>query len=203
MKILRTFGLAALSLAAFLPATAAVASATELYKWTSATARETVKSGTAVEATLLPGSSSIFKDGSGASFDTCTSSSLSGQTAGAGGTVVPVPLAGVVLTNCGHTTHVVKPGELTIEHITGTTNGTVRWSGLEFTVYSTQFGIQILCKTGAAAHLGTLTGASGPGQASLHVDGSVTCTVFGKMTWTGTYVVTTPASARRGQISRS
>ena len=146
----------------------------------------------AVEATLASGTSTTLKTTSNSFQDTCTGSQVKGSTespynaATIGGNVSTLSFSG-----CTHTTHVVKPGSLSVENIAGTTNGTVRSTGAEVEVESTTYGVTLECTT-ASTDLGTLTGVK-EGHATMHVNAVVNCGFFvPSAKWEGTYTVTSP-----------
>jgi peroxiredoxin family protein len=87
---------------------------------------------------------------------------------------------------------VIAKGELEVQSIAGTTNGTLYSKGAEVTVVSTAFGVSAVCKTGASTALGTLTGAEAGGQAVIHINSKISCGILGTSTLTGAYVVTNP-----------
>jgi hypothetical protein len=98
---------------------------------------------------------------------------------------------GLVLWPCTSESIIVdNAGQISIEHIPGTTNGTVVWENAQIT-FPTGFG-QANCKFGAGTDIGTLTGASS-GHATLDIKAVINCGFFLPSTvWEGTYVVTSP-----------
>jgi hypothetical protein len=85
---------------------------------------------------------------------------------------------------------VENAGSLTVENISGTTNGTVRSIGAKVKTPS-PFGT-LTCVTAAApgTDLGTLTGVAS-GNATMAVNASLNCGLI-TAKWTATYTVTTP-----------
>jgi hypothetical protein len=143
-----------------------------------------------ITSTLASGSTAILKDSAGTTTDTCTTSEVSGKTTKF--TNNPEgPVESLTFGNCTHTTTVLKNGNLSVNWISGTTNGTVSSSGAEVTVVSTAFGASAVCKTGAGTEIGTLTGVS-TGKATMDISGKISCGILGTSTWTGTYTVTSP-----------
>jgi hypothetical protein len=184
MKHLKMLGVAALA-AMGLMAFAGSASATTL-------SVEGVKKNEAVtiKATLAAGSSALLKDKNGTTADTCTGSTVEGTTTAFDPPSGPV--SKLEFTGCSHTTHVLKPGSLSVAWISNT-EGTVTSSGAEVTVVSTVFGASAICKTGTGTVVGTLTGvASGHATMDIDATNSLNCGILGTSSWTGTYTVTSP-----------
>jgi hypothetical protein len=188
-KILGVAAVAALALMAF----ASTASATTL---------ETngVKQSGAVtiEASLTAGTSAVLKDTSGAFANTCTTSKVEGTTSVFTGTTVSGPISTLSFTNCTHEkVEVIKAGSLSIESITGTTNGTVRSSGAEVKVPVTIFGgiVTATCTTNNT-DIGTLTGtASHAVGAEMDINAVLNCGSFlPSAKWEGKYILTTPGT---------
>ena len=187
MKPLKRIALAALAASALIALSGAgTASATTL-EVTGVTQNGPVL----VEASLAKGSSAIGRDTAGFSVNTCTESSGIGISTTFTGTTVTGAVAVLVFAKCARepvVTH--KGGTLHVEHIAGTTNGTVVWSGAEWTTPSV-FGT-LLCKTGPGTHIGTLTGVSGANKhATMDINAQFSCSGV-SLVWTGTYTVTTP-----------
>jgi hypothetical protein len=144
-----------------------------------------------IKASLKSGTSTLFTDTSGTLLNTCTGSAIEGKTASPfTGTTVSVPLASLTFTSCSESVTTDAPGSLSIEYISGTTNGTVRSLGAKWTT-SSPFG-PLTCVTagGVGTDIGTLTGVAS-GKATLDITGVLDC---GAITakWTGTYTVTGP-----------
>jgi hypothetical protein len=77
-------------------------------------------------------------------------------------------------------------GTMSISHIAGTTNGTVRSSGLKFTSPSPFGTLTCVTASGEGTDLGTLTGVKS-GQASIDINATLNCgLITAKMTGTST-----------------
>ena len=201
MKHLKTIGLALMAAMALMAFTGAgTASATELYKLTAPSPNDTLGVGTEIQWSLKPATSVSWKHTYekelAGNLVTCTSSSTKFklEKAGGGEGVHPAgKITSLSIFPCTHTLHVLKAGQLEIQHIPGTTNGTVISKEAETTIHSTVFGMSFILKTGAGTKTGTLTGAtSSAGQATFHADANLPNGVFGTVDLTGTYTVTSP-----------
>lgn len=184
-KILGVVAVAALALMAF----ASTASATSLeIKGVKATTDVTI------EATIKSGTSALLTDTSKFFANTCTSSKVVGNdstSTGGSGKKVEGPITTLEFSSCKE--EPVKAdinGSLTVENITGTTNGTVRSIGAEVTSPS-PFG-QLDCKTVAApgTDIGTITGVAS-GSATMDISATMNCGAITAI-WSGTYSVTSP-----------
>jgi hypothetical protein len=198
MRYLKMIGLATLAAMAITAILGAgTASATQLYKYTTPNANDSLGIGTEIEATLESGTSALFKDTSGNTVDTCTGSSLKVQiekdtTNGVNPQGKPSILT---LSGCTESTLVGGKGELEIKNIAGTTNATVISRGAVVTIPSTFLGISCTVTTGTGTSLGTLTGAkSSVGQATLDINAVLALdpAFCGDLTWTGSYAITSP-----------
>lgn len=148
---------------------------------------------------LAEGTSSVTARTDGSFANTCTQSQMHWNTTIFTGTVVTGPLTGhpngtpsdgMSFSGCEGSVTVHDPGTLEIDHIDGTTNGTVYWEDGEVTE-STPFGT-VTCKSGSTSHLGTLTGTA-TGHATLHIDTVFNCGfLVPSMKWEATYIVTSP-----------
>jgi hypothetical protein len=187
MKYLKMLGLAVLSAMALTALAAGSASATTL-EVNGVTQNKAV----ALEGTLKPGTSAILKTTTGSFVDTCTASSIKGSSESPfTGTTVGGKVAALTFSNCTHSTVVHSFGSVTVEHIKGTTNGTVRSSGVSVTVQSTTFGVNLNCTT-SNTHMGTFTGSSS-GHASAAINGVINCGPFvPSAKWEASYTLTTP-----------
>lgn len=187
MKLSKTLG-AAVATAMALMAFVSTASATTLeVKGVKQTGAVTLK------ATLKAGTSTLTSDTGGNFINTCTASTLEGQTSTFTGTTLSVPLSLVTFQSCweGNPT-IDERGSLTIENIAGTTNGTVRSIGLYMT-WPSIFGV-ISCKTGASpgTDIGTLTGVK-TGNATIDFNAVINCAgPVASTKWEATYTVTSP-----------
>jgi hypothetical protein len=188
MEYPKMLGLAAISAMALIAVSAGTASATTL-EVDGVTRNSRVD----ISASLKANTSAAMTSTSGGTlFKTCTASTLAGHTTGPyTGTTVTGPLTTVIFAGCTSNTTPHQFGLFHTEHIKGTTNGTVRLSGAEWTTYSTIFGTYLNCKTGEGTHLGILTGAAAGKHAELHVNAVLNCGFTSKR-WVGTYTVTSP-----------
>ncbi|HEX6780964.1 MAG TPA: hypothetical protein VF125_02920 [Solirubrobacterales bacterium] len=188
MKFSKMLGLAALAVAAF-TALAAVGTA-------SATTVEVGGVGqnksVAFTISLKSGTSTVFKDTTGNVADTCTGSETNGSTVapftnvnGVNATVIEYFFNGCT----SGKTQVLKGGTLSFEW-TKNTEGLLRSSEAEITVYDNMFGATAVCKTGTTI-IGTVTGVA-TGQATLHVNTVLACGFLGTAKWEGTYSFTSP-----------
>jgi hypothetical protein len=186
MKQLKAGAFAALAMALMSIAGASTASATTL-EAAGVAKNESVT----VTVSLKSGTSASKKITSGSTLDTCGSEDWGWPTA--------KPYTGTTVTGAIQTmtsgclpVSVHKPGKIYIEHIAGTTNGTVYSEETEMTEFSNEFGIWLPCKTGTGTHIGTLTGVK-EGHATLHVNAVINCGFFAPtVKWEGTYTVTSP-----------
>jgi hypothetical protein len=142
-------------------------------------------------ATLATGASFIIKDEFGTTTDTCSGSTIRGQTQTpyTAGTVSG-SLSSLSFASCNHTTHVLNRGSF-YTYWTSGTNGVFGSKEAEVTLLSTSFGASATCKTGTGSALGTITGFNA-GHASIHVNALINCGILGNASWTGTYTVTSP-----------
>jgi hypothetical protein len=174
---------------------AGVASATELYKYTTPSANDTLGAGTELSMSMKSGTSMILRDQfTQKVIGTCTRAELQGKTETAGGEAAHPSgsFSAVSLTNCTHTTHMVANGGFEIQHLAGTTNGTVAINGLKFKIKDTIFGLE--CTVALSGTVGTLTGAtSATGTATLDiVKALVSWGLCGTAELTATFSITTP-----------
>ena len=199
-KMLSLAAMAAISLMALVGA--GTASATELYKLTSPNPSDTLGAGTELEMSMKTGTSALWKETYEGEFlgnvETCLNGStrIKIESAGGGEGVHPAgKLVGAGFGFCAHWVTVLKPGQIEIQHIPGTTNGTVISKEAEVTITSTIFGVSCVTKTGAGTKTGTLTGAtSSTGFATFDVAASnVPYGICGTIDATGTFTVTKPA----------
>lgn len=128
---------------------------------------------------------------SGAFANTCAATHFSGSTQSPfTGSVVSGPVSLLSFSSCDRPVTVHKAGSMSIEHIAGTTNGTLRSSGAEFTVGS-PIGT-LTCVTGASTHLGILTG-SAAGKAEIDINAILNCGFLAPSAkWESTWVSTSP-----------
>jgi len=144
----------------------------------------------AFSASLLSGTSTVWKDTSGFTQNTCASSTLGGTTSVKTGTAVTGALSSLTFSSCTRTVTVDKRGSVEIIWISGTTNGTVYSEETQVTVNS-PIGV-LNCTTGATTLIGTLTGVS-TGQATIdNISALINCGIISSAKWEATYVVTSP-----------
>ncbi|MDQ3724680.1 MAG: hypothetical protein M3335_02115 [Actinomycetota bacterium] len=201
MKYIKMLGLAAVAAAALMAFVGAgTASATTLCTATEtpcATANQiNAVHDNIIKATLS--GTAVLERTSGEALASCTVGGMEGKITNGGGSSATVSGDLTALTwgakgaGCNQTVHTVKLGELEIHHIAGTDNGTVTAKNTEVTVEI--FGVSCTYGSGAALHLGTLTGGKSP---VLHINAVVNKTAGGFLCpedarWTATYNVTQP-----------
>jgi hypothetical protein len=186
MRYLKMLGLVGLSTIALTAFAAGSASATTLEVGGVAK-----NSSVTFEASLASGTSIVLRTTDNSTWDTCTTSTFSGKSEGLfTGTTVGGKISGMILGNCTHMTPVDSGGTLTFEHA-GSTNATVRSTGMSWTIQSTSFGTTLNCTT-SNTHLGTLTG-SATGHARLQMNAVINCGFFiPTAKWEGVYTFTSP-----------
>lgn len=143
-----------------------------------------------IRLSLALGSSTTLARTDGSLANTCTDSKIRGWTGPASftGTTVTTWANTLTFESCTRPVTVHQAGILHIEHIAGTTDGTVSSSGAEVTVGS-PFGT-LNCKTGSGVDLGRLTGSAG-GWAYLHLNAVLNCGfLVPSALWKGTYETT-------------
>jgi hypothetical protein len=136
----------------------------------------------------------IWRDTFGATANTCTVSTVEGNTTSpftvADPGTIGGPITALSWSNCSEGNPVVHTkGSLTVQHIAGTTNGTVRSTGLDVTVPSA-FGT-MRCTTNNT-DLGTINGKK-EGSATLTVAAVLSCTIVGSTITEGLYILTSPS----------
>jgi hypothetical protein len=151
MKYLKMLGLTAVAAMALMAIGAGSASATTLeVNGVAQTGAVTLT------ATLEPGSSALLQLTNGSFANTCTESFVEGKTStftAESSKPIGGPISNLTFTSC--TTPPVKAdkfGSLSVEWISGTTNGTVRSAGAEVTVPSPI--CTLTCKTGEGVDRG-------------------------------------------------
>ena len=174
---------------------ASTALATRLYSGPVA-----LPTGTNIEMSLT-GSTSIKTTG-GLALETCSGSSVKGQTQNAGGSTETVRIAisrtSMTWLGCSHLTQTIEGGELEIHHIAGTVNGTVTAKGFKFTTTG-NFGGSCVYTFGAGTVFGTLTGKTS-GSAVIDIntviqrESGASSECMEEKVWTGTYAITSPAA---------
>ncbi|HET8955572.1 MAG TPA: hypothetical protein VFN18_07930 [Solirubrobacterales bacterium] len=189
MKQLKSQGLIVIAALAVMASVATASASATTLKLGSVTQSTQVS----VVATLEAGTSMLLKDGSGTTADTCSSSEIKGSTSSSSGVSVTAAVSVLSFTGCTHTTKVTSRGTLHIEWINGTDQGLLISSGAAFTYVSTAFGISTTCETATGTVLGTLTGKTGTSEhATIDINSKVLCPGFGTVTWTASYIVTSP-----------
>jgi hypothetical protein len=188
MKQLQKLALVLLPVGLMVLAGAANASATTL-EVAGAAKGSTVT----IKATLT--GSALLTDTTKAFANTCKASSVEASTTSPfSSNAVSAPVSSMSISTCTHEKVVVdKLGTLSVEHIAGSTNGTVRSTGAEVTVPATVSGsiITANCKT-SNTDFGTLTGAAS-GTATLDVKAVLNCGFWlPSALWEASYAVTSP-----------
>jgi hypothetical protein len=188
MKYLKTIGLA-MAAAMALMAMGGVGSA-------SATTLEvggvTKNASVSLKMSLKSGTSLIMRDTSGFNLRTCTMSELGLSTASPyTGTVVGGRVSQAGFWICDAPLTVAKMGQLTLEHLPGTTNA-LAYLETQLILDSTAYGT-VTCETTPGTPLGTLTGVAA-GHATLDVNTVLDCgeEAWTTAKWTATYTVTSP-----------
>jgi hypothetical protein len=149
-----------------------------------------------ITASLEAGTSAFFSGTSGEMYgpygNICTESHASGNTESPySGSKVTGPISVLSFTGCEFPVTVHKAGKLYVEHIAGTTNGTVSSEEAQVTV-KVRVGATVNCTTGAGADLGTLTGVSS-GHATMHINAVLNCGfLLPSALWKGSYTITSP-----------
>jgi hypothetical protein len=192
MKLVKPLAaMAAMTLA--LMALGSTASATTL-ETNGITKNQTVT----IHATLAAGSTMVLSDTGGGFALTCTESTLHGWTTTFTGTTVSGPirdetvsgqtLVGLSFNQCSTPFIVDAGGTFSVEHISGTTNGTLRSTGAKWTVPSSPWG-PLTCTTNNT-DIGSLTG-TGSGTSIVHINAVINCGIFlPSAKWEGTYNIT-------------
>ena len=195
LKIAAAVAAAAMALVALVASGTASAGVLCKNGTTTNACTEPYEAGTTLSATLS--ASSVLTDTSGNKLDTCTGGTLKASLTSPGGAsaLVSASITEQAWSGCTVTTHTIKPGELTIEYVKGTDNGTVRLKSNEVTVNvfsSCNYGPA----AGSEADIGTLTGAKGATLALnavlVKTSGGFLCPETVK--WTGTYKFSAPES---------
>jgi hypothetical protein len=181
MKLSKILGVAAVAALALM-AYASTASATTL---------ETggLKQSGAVTLEASANGSILLSATGGGFANTCTASNVLGTTSTFTGTTVSGPISSLTFSKCTNEPVTVDAaGTLSVEAITGTTNGTVRSNGAKVTVPS-PFGT-LTCTT-SNTDIGTLTGVA-VGTATMDINAVLNCGIFlPSAKWEGKYNLTT------------
>ncbi|HEX6206458.1 MAG TPA: hypothetical protein VFZ29_11700 [Solirubrobacterales bacterium] len=182
---LKIVGLAALAATALTAFAASTASATTLE-----VNGVTQNSSVSLSGSAESGTSWTLARTDGSLANTCTTSNIEAATSSPfTGTKVTGAVSTLTLSGCSETVTVDKTGKLYVQHITGTTNGTVSSEEAEVTV-KTPFGNHLNCKTGAGTDIGTLTGVSS-GNATMDINAVLNCGfLLPSAIWKGSYTIT-------------
>lgn len=186
MKNLRMLAVAFVAAMALTAFTAGSASATTLE------VGGTAQNGSVtVGMSLVNGFDLGWRTTGGLFINTCVKTTMHGSTVSPfTAASVGIPLSSLTYGSCvEEPVKVDAAGSLSIEWISGTTDGTVRSSGTEVTVPS-PFGL-LTCKTGAGTDIGRLTGFSLI-HSDLDINGIINCGIVSSAVLTGLYEVTTP-----------
>lgn len=169
MKHLKTLGLAALAATALTAVAAGSASATTLE-----VGGVTKNSSAEIVGGIAPSTAGILSLTGGSFVGECEKGSGSGSsTSPFTGTTVGGPASSASASGCARTVTVHKPGSVSVQHISGSTNGTVRSANSEVTVGSPIGTLN--CTTGSGGvHMGVITGTS-EGQATVHINAVINC----------------------------
>lgn len=144
-------------------------------------------------ASLKAGSSTLFTDTAQSQppLNTCSVSVLQASTQVATGTAVTAGMKVPTFETCTQGNAVADTlGTLSIERITGTTNGTVRSFGTKMTWPSSVGTLTCLTSSTTGTDIGNITGVAS-GNATLDINAVLNCGVV-TARWTGTYTVTSP-----------
>jgi hypothetical protein len=184
LKKLAIAALAAMALTAF---AASTASATTLE-----VNGNTKNAGVDFSASAESGTSWNVARTDGSLANTCTTSTIAGATSSPyHGTIVTGAVSSFTFGGCTRTVTVDNKGHFYIEHIAGTTNGTMFSEEAEVTILTPFFGAHVNCKPGGGTDIGTLTGKGTGGTATLDVNAVLNCGfLLPSATWKGTYNVT-------------
>ncbi|HEX6206459.1 MAG TPA: hypothetical protein VFZ29_11705 [Solirubrobacterales bacterium] len=143
-------------------------------------------------ASLEPGTSFVFSRTDGSLANTCTEAHFHGSTSSPfTGTRVTGALTTKFFAKCSSPVTVHKSGQFFIEHIAGTTNGTLYFENTEVTV-QTPFGNPVNCRSGEGTDVGKVTGVSS-GNATVDFDAVFNCGfLLPSATMKGVFWVTSP-----------
>lgn len=186
--MIKSLGLSALAAAALALIVAGTASATT-FEVEGITKNEKSE----LTASLKPATGSTWRFTNGEEINTCTESTLVFATGSTHtGPTVTTPISSWSFAGCpGKATELTKAGQLYIERIPGTTNGTVFLENTEANIGWWGGGI-LPCKPPSGTDIGTLTGVTS-GHATLHIAVALNCSWFWpSVVWNATYVITSP-----------
>jgi hypothetical protein len=156
MRYLKFLSFAGLVVVAIFLAVAAPSSATTLCKTTTTPCGSVYKKESVINLSMS--GRTVLSTTEGQSLSTCTSGGAEVKITQAGGQASNASgdITSQTWSECSATTDTISKGALSIEHITGTDNGTVTGSGTEVTVIFE--GSSCVYGTNAGTHLGTLKG---------------------------------------------
>lgn len=191
----RTVRIAAMALAALALLGANAASATELYKNTTPNPNDTLGLATELQLTLMPGTRLFLEDTWGNPFiaATCEETELGGkvETVGGESSHPSGSLSTVKFASCTDAFIIETKGIFEVQHIAGTTNGTLFVKGLKFKYQETFLGFP--CQVVVNGAFGTITGAtSATGHATVDVLANVERPVCGPARIKATFKVAKP-----------
>jgi hypothetical protein len=186
MKHLKILSLTAAVAMAMMAFGASISSATTIQS-----GGKNLPAGAEIYSTLKAGTSSVYKDTFGNTVQTCTRSENKVKTTNETGTAVNGVITVQSTSNCSHTAHVLKNGEMKIEWTSGN-DGKVSSSNFETTFISTVFGASCLAKTGTGTPVGTLTGST-TGNATMDINAVISAGICGDFVWTASFTVTSPS----------
>lgn len=183
MKHLKMIGLEFVMAIALIAFNASIASATTL-EITGAAQNQPVELTLSEKA----GTDTTLKSTEGFNVATCTSGHKGLTTTSSTGSRLTAPIE-TLSWFCGSLI-VHNAGALYIEHIPGTTDGTVFSEGTQIT-FPTAFGTAN-CQTGAGTDIGTLKGTAS-GNATLTINTVINCGLFlPSVAWKAEWIVTSP-----------
>jgi hypothetical protein len=203
LKILGLAAVAAMALLAFGAGTASAGSVLCKNGVSTTGCTEDYGSGTVIEALLT--SSTVFQTTGGTILDECGGSTLKVTTSNTGGATQNVKgkivdvvngegktvVTGLTWSLCTKTTKTLVPGELEVEWVSGSDNGTLRAKETQITIGGI-FGESCIYGPGAGTTLGTLIGTN---PASISISTYLSLVTGGGLCpnqarWTATYMVT-------------
>jgi hypothetical protein len=182
-KILGVVAFAAMALTAF----AGTASATTLENNGTK-----ILTASTIHATLEKGTSAVLSATGGGFANTCTESTVEGTTSSASGSPLSGPISALTFGACKESPVTVDTkGTLTVENISGTTNGTVRSISAKVTTPSPFGSLTCVTSGNEGTDIGTFTGKAS-GNGTMDIDAVLDCGFFLRSAkWEGKYEVTT------------
>jgi hypothetical protein len=175
LKLLGLVGLAVIPILLF--AGAGTSSATVLCKTTATPCESSYEKEATINASLS--GTAVLTNTEGVIMDSCSSGSAEVVVTSAGGEALQAAGKVTSLTwgGCSTTTHTIEKGNLSIQHIAGTDNGTVVGTG--FNIAVTYKGLSCHYGLGGGVDLGVLRGRENPileiAAVVSKVEGSVEC----------------------------